>query len=305
MSSERRILIVGAKGQVGRELQRSFSDFGTMVAVDREGVDLAVPEQIRELVRRVKPTVILNAAAYTAVDRAESEMDLAMAINAEAPRILAEEARELDALLVHYSTDYVFDGMKQGPWTEEDSPHPLNAYGKSKLAGEEAIRRVGGAALVFRTSWIYGPHGKNFLLTMLRLGVERESVSVVEDQIGAPTSSIALADATRAIIEGAIAGRFGSPSSWAGVYHMTCAGSTSWCGFAHAIFTSAGDLMDGRCPAVKPIASSDYPTPAKRPENSVLSNARLKERFGVALPAWDAALDEVLGRLRAEEKANR
>ncbi|MGA8528336.1 MAG: dTDP-4-dehydrorhamnose reductase, partial [Acidobacteriaceae bacterium] len=268
MSSERRILIVGAGGQVGRELQRSFSDFGTMVAVDREGVDLAVPEQIRELVSRVRPTLILNAAAYTAVDRAESELELAMAINAEAPRVLAEEARKLDALLVHYSTDYVFDGAKRGPWTEEDATHPLNAYGKSKLAGEEAIRRVGGSALVFRTSWIYGPHGKNFLLTMLRLGGERDSLSVVDDQIGAPTTSIALADATRAIVEGIVAGSFGSPESWAGLYHMTCAGSTSWCGFAHAIFAGAGDLMDGKRPAVKPIASSHYPTPAKRPENS-------------------------------------
>ena len=154
MSSERRILIVGAAGQAGRELQRSFSDFGTIVAVDRESVDLAVPEQIRELVNRERPDVILNAAAYTAVDRAESEIDLAMAINAEAPRVLAEEARKQGALLVHYSTDYVFDGTKQGAWTEEDVAHPLNAYGKSKLAGEEAIQRVGGAFLLFRTSWI-------------------------------------------------------------------------------------------------------------------------------------------------------
>ncbi|MGA8161971.1 MAG: dTDP-4-dehydrorhamnose reductase, partial [Acidobacteriaceae bacterium] len=236
MSEENRVLILGAAGQVGRELQRSFRDYGTIVAVDRESVDLAVPEQIAELVSRTRPTLILNAAAYTAVDRAESEVEMAMAINAEAPRVLAEESRKLGALLVHYSTDYVFDGTKQGPWTEDDAPQPLNAYGKSKLAGEEAIRRVGGASLVFRTSWIYGPHGKNFLLTMLRLGSERESLSVVDDQFGAPTSSIDLADATRTIVEGAVAGRFGSPASWAGLYHMTCAGSTSWCGFAHAIF---------------------------------------------------------------------
>lgn len=304
MSEENRVLILGAAGQVGRELQRSFRDYGTIVAVDRESVDLAVPEQIAELVSRTRPTLILNAAAYTAVDRAESEVEMAMAINAEAPRVLAEESRKLGALLVHYSTDYVFDGTKQGPWTEDDAPHPLNAYGKSKLAGEEAIRRVGGASLVFRTSWIYGPHGKNFLLTMLRLGSERESLSVVDDQFGAPTSSIDLADATRTIVEGAVAGRFGSPASWAGLYHMTCAGSTSWCGFAHAIFARAGDLLDGRRPAVKPIASSEYPVPAQRPQNSVLSNARLQERFGIALPAWEAALDEVLGRLRAEVKTS-
>lgn len=302
MSSEQRILIVGAAGQAGRELQRSFADFGAIIAVDRESVDLAVPEQIRALVSRSRPTLILNAAAYTAVDPAEAEEELAMAVNAEAPRVLAEEARKRDAVLVHYSTDYVFDGTKQGPWTEDDSPHPLNAYGKTKLAGEEAIRQAGGASLVFRTSWIYGPHGKNFLLTMLRLAGERDSLTVVDDQIGAPTSSIALADATRTIVEGAMAGRFGSPASWAGLYHMTCGGSTSWCAFAEAIFARAGDLLDGRRPKVKPIATRDYPTPAQRPQNSVLSNARLKERFGVALPTWDAALDEVLARLTAEMK---
>lgn len=289
---------------MGRELQRSFADFGTIVAIDHKSVDLAVPEQVRAVVKRVSPTLILNTAAYTAVDRAESDAEQAMAINAEAPRVLAEEARELNALLVHYSTDYVFDGTKPGPWTEDDATHPLNAYGKSKLAGEEAIRRVGGAALVFRTSWIYGPHGKNFLLTMLRVGNERESLSVVDDQFGAPTSSIALADATRAVVEGAVAGRFGSSATWAGLYHMTCGGSTNWCGFAEAIFSRAGDLLDGRRPLVKPIASSEYPTPAKRPRNSVLSNARLKERFGIALPAWEAALDEVLGRLKMEAKTN-
>jgi dTDP-4-dehydrorhamnose reductase len=304
VTGENRILILGAAGQVGRELQRSFGDFGTVVAVDRESVDLAVPEQIRELVSQAGPNVILNAAAYTAVDAAEAELGLAMAINAEAPRVLAEEARKRGALLVHYSTDYVFDGRKQGPWTEDDAAHPLNTYGKSKLAGEDAIRRVGGASLVFRTSWIYGPHGKNFLLTMLRLGSERESLSVVDDQFGAPTSSIDLADATRTIVEGALAGRFGRPPTWAGLYHMTCSGSTSWCGFAEAIFAIAGDLLDGRRPVVKPIASSEYPVPAQRPQNSVLSNARLQERFGIALPAWEAALDQVLGRLRAEVKTN-
>jgi dTDP-4-dehydrorhamnose reductase len=304
VSGENRILIIGAAGQVGVELQRSFADFGTIVAVDRESVDLAVPKQIRELVNRARPNVILNAAAYTAVDQAEKEAELAMAINAEAPRVLAEEARKRGAVFVHYSTDYVFDGTKAGPWSENDAAHPLNAYGKSKLEGEEAIRRAGGASLVLRTSWIYGPHGKNFLLTMLRLASERESMSIVDDQIGAPTTSIALADATRTVVEGAVAGRFGSPASWAGLYHMTCAGSTSWCGFAKAIFARAGDLLEGRHPAVKPIASSEYPTPAKRPQNSVLSNARLKERFGIALPVWEAALDEVLGRLTADVKTN-
>lgn len=300
MSFPGRVLIVGSAGQLGRELQRSFADFGEMVAADRESVDIAVPEQVRALVHKVKPSVILNAAAYTAVDRAESERDVAMAINADAPRVLAEEARQKGALFVHYSTDYVFDGTKQGPWTEDDPTHPLSVYGASKLAGEQAIQQVGGPFLIFRTSWVYGPHGKNFLLTMLGLGSQRESLRVVSDQWGAPTTSIVLADATRTIVEGISERRFGTPASWAGLYHMTCGGSTSWNGFAEAIFARAGNLLDGKRPEVRAIASSEYPTPAQRPLNSVLSNARLKDRFGVELPPWDTALDEVLSRLRAD-----
>jgi len=297
-----RVLIAGAAGQLGRELQRSFADFGEIVAVDRESVDLAVPEQVRALVQQVKPSVILNAAAYTAVDRAESERELAMAINAEAPRVLAEEARQKGALLVHYSTDYVFDGTRQGPWTEDDPAYPLSVYGESKLAGEKAVQQVGGPSLIFRTSWVYGPHGKNFLLTMLRLASERESLSVVDDQIGAPTSSIALADATRTIVEGISERRFGTPASWAGLYHMTCSGSTSWYEFAEAIFARAGTLLDGRQPEVRPIASSEYPTPAKRPRNSVLSNERLQAKLGVRLPSWEEGLDEVLEVLRSGQR---
>lgn len=300
MSIPGRVLLIGAAGQLGRELQRSFDGLSAIVAVDRESVDLAVPEQIRALVQQVKPSVILNAAAYTAVDRAESEPELAMAINAEAPRVLAEEALRKGALLVHYSTDYVFDGTKQEPWIEDDPKHPLSVYGASKLAGEEAIRQVGGPVVTFRTSWVYGPHGKNFLLTMLRLARERDSLSVVDDQIGAPTTAIALADATRVVVEGISERRFGSPASWAGLYHMTCGGSTSWCGFAKAILARAGDLLDGKNPEVKPIATSEYPTPAQRPLNSVLSNGRLKERFGIELPSWETALDDVLAKLRAE-----
>lgn len=302
MSIPGRVLIAGAAGQLGRELQRSFADFGEIVAVDRESVDLAVPEQVRALVQQVKPSVILNAAAYTAVDRAESERELAMAINAEAPRVLAEEARQKGALLVHYSTDYVFDGTRQGPWTEDDPAYPLSVYGESKLAGEKAVQQVGGPSLIFRTSWVYGPHGKNFLLTMLRLASERESLSVVDDQIGAPTSSIALADATRTIVEGISERRFGTPASWAGLYHMTCSGSTSWYEFAEAIFARAGTLLDGRQPEVRPIASSEYPTPAKRPRNSVLSNERLQAKLGVRLPSWEEGLDEVLEVLRSGQR---
>ena len=297
MSGRPRVLIVGNAGQVGVELQRCFAGFGEVVGVDRESVDLAQPEQVRDLVRRVDPAIILNAAAYTAVDRAESEPELAHAINAEAPRILAEEALQTRALLVHYSTDYVFDGAKQGPWTELDAAAPLNVYGASKLAGERAILETGGRILIFRTSWVYGPHGSNFLLTMLRLAIQRDSLSVVGDQIGSPTTSIELARATHAIVRGVISGEFGEAEEFAGLYHMTCSGSTSWCGFAQAIFARAGKLLGGKTPVVTPITSAEYPTAAKRPHNSVLSNAKLEARFAVRLASWEAALDEVLLRL--------
>ena len=297
MSNGPRVLIVGASGQLGTELQRCFAGTNPLVAVDREALDLGVPEQIRTVVQRVQPDVILNAAAYTAVDRAETDRELAFAINARAPRLLAEEALRANALLVHYSTDYVFNGRKAEPWTEDDAAAPLNVYGASKLAGEEAIRQVGGRYLIFRTSWVYGPHGKNFLFTMLRLGRERHQLTVVNDQVGAPTSSVELARATKTIVDGVLCGRYGEPNEWAGLYHMTCGGATTWCGFTQAIFQRAGTLLDGRKPQVVPIPTRDYPTPARRPENSVLSNARLHERFGVQLAPWESALEEVMAVL--------
>jgi dTDP-4-dehydrorhamnose reductase len=297
MSSKPRILIVGAYGQVGRELQRSFADAGEIITRDRDTVDLAIADQVRTMVRDAAPNIILNASAYTAVDRAESEPEVAMAVNATAPGILAEEALRTGALLVHYSTDYVFDGSKTTPWVETDRPNPLNVYGATKLAGEQAIQKAGGKYLIFRTSWVYGPHGNNYLLTMLRLGRERDSLNIVDDQIGAPTTSIELADATRTIVSGVLAGQFGTVSSWAGLYHMTCGGSVSWCGFAQAIFARAGVLLEGKEPIVKPIASAEYSTAAKRPLNSLLSNERLSTRFGVQLPSWETALDGVLHQL--------
>jgi dTDP-4-dehydrorhamnose reductase len=293
-----RILILGAAGQLGQELQRSFANLGPITAAGRESVDLAEADQIRALVRRVQPDLILNAAAYTAVDRAESEPGPAMSINATAPRILAEEALRCHALLVHYSTDYVFDGARPEPWTESDAPHPLNVYGVSKLAGEQAIQSIGGRSLVFRTSWVYGPHGKNFLSTMLRLARERSSLAVVDDQFGSPTSSLELARATREICAGVLAGRFGAPQDWAGLYHMTCADSTTWYGFAQAIFSRAAGLPGVNSPQLTPIATRDYPTPARRPRNSVLSNAKLHARFGVRLAPWQAALDAVFQALK-------
>lgn len=294
MAERARTLLLGPTGQVGRELQASFAGFGDLACAGRESADFAHPDRLRDLVRHVAPDVILNAAAYTAVDRAESEPGLAMTINAEAPRVLAEEALRLGALLVHYSTDYVFDGNRQEPWREADAPNPLNVYGATKLAGERAIESAGCKRLIFRTSWVYGPHGNNFLFTMLRLARERERLSIVNDQFGAPTSSIEIASATRKIVEGILEGRFGTEQDWSGIYHMTCADSTSWFGFAQAIFARAGKLLDGKLPQLVPIATADYPTPARRPRNSVLSNARLLQRFGVRLAPWPAALDAVM-----------
>jgi dTDP-4-dehydrorhamnose reductase len=298
-----RILITGSVGQLGLELQRSFANVGEIISHDRDTVDLTVPEQVRDMVRGIAPDVILNAAAYTAVDRAETEKEAAHAANAQAPRTLAEEALRASALLVHYSTDYIFDGSKKGPWTEEDLPSPLNEYGASKLAGEEAIRQVGGSYLIFRTSWVYGPRGNNFLLTMLRLGRERDSLNIVDDQVGAPTTSIELADATQRIVSGIHAGEYGEAADWVGLYNMTCSGSVSWCGFARAIFERGQALLDGKTPSVNPIATSAYPTPAKRPQNSVLSNEKLNRRFGVKLAPWERALDDVLAVIPTQRKA--
>ena len=294
-----RILILGSAGQLGYELQQSFAGFGTIVAADRADLDLADPDQIRAFVRQTAPAIILNAAAYTAVDRAESEMPLAHAINALAPRVLAEEAASSGALLVHYSTDYVFDGSKQAPWTEDDAPAPLSVYGASKLAGEQAIQNSRARHLIFRTSWVYGPRGKNFLFTMLRLAQERDRLSIVDDQLGAPTTSIELARATHAIVTGALSGRFGTAQDWFGIYHMTCAGSVSWFGFAQAIFARASGQLGIKAPELIPIETKDYPTPAVRPHNSVLSNAKLHARFGNHLPSWQSALDEVIARIQA------
>lgn len=297
MSELGRILIVGSAGQVGRELQRSFAGTRELLCWDRKSVDLAAGEKLREMVRNAEPDLILNAAAYTAVDRAESEPELAMAINAHAPRVLAEEASRRNILLVHYSTDYVFDGTKQGPWVETDTPNPLNMYGTSKLVGEKAIEAVDGKYLIFRTSWVYGPHGKNFLLTMLRLARERDQLAIVDDQIGAPTTSIELANATRLIVDDIAHGTFGTPKDWAGIYHLTCPGSTSWCGFARAIFEKTGQFCNGQPPLIVPIPTASYATAAIRPLNSILSNEKLQAKFHVSLSPWESALQTVVGQI--------
>lgn len=288
----KRFLILGAQGQLGQELQAAFQQAGEIIALDRRGCDLSDPSAIRAAVREAQPDVILNAAAYTAVDRAESEPELAMRINGEAPGVIAEEAKKFDALLIHYSTDYVFDGSKREPWIEDDTVHPLNIYGETKLAGERNIQSTGGRFLIFRTSWVFAPHGHNFLRTMLRLGQERPELKIVNDQKGAPTSALALARATRQIID-SLAGR--SAESLTGIYHMSCKGETTWAGFAQAIFAST---QAGKPWArVIGIPSSDYITAAMRPANSVLSNRKLKAAFDVELPSWEEALDETLRTL--------
>ncbi len=256
-----------------------------------------MPEQLRAFIRETDPHIIFNAAAYTAVDRAEADSQLAHAVNADAPRTMAEECLRSNRVFVHYSTDYVFDGSKKGPWVETDAPNPLGVYGASKLAGEQAVESVGGSYLIFRTSWVYGSHGKNFLLTMLRLGQERDQLSIVDDQIGAPTTSTELAAGTYSVIQGILGGQFGDSASWAGLYHMTCSGSTSWFGFADAIFTRASELLGARSPTLTPILTSGYPTAAQRPLNSILSNEKLRARFGVELASWESALDDVFEAL--------
>lgn len=287
-----RILVTGANGQVGWELVRSLSTLGEVVALDRGGADLSQPESLRATVRELAPRLIVNAAAYTAVDRAESEPELARRINAEAPGVLAEEARRAGAWLIHYSTDYVFDGTKEGAYVETDMPNPGNVYGVTKRAGEQAIAASGAKHLILRTSWVYGLRGGNFLLTMRRLARERESLNIVDDQIGAPTWCRGIAEAT-----GQIAAQlFSSQRSPAldqvdltGIYHLACQGATSWYGFARAILEN--DARSGApLPKLAPIPTSAYPTPARRPLNSRLDGGKLERVFGLRLPPWEAAL---------------
>lgn len=278
-----RILLTGIHGQVGGELQRALQPLGEIVALDRSGFDLANIDQMRGVLRDVKPAIIVNPAAYTAVDKAESETELAMAINGRAPGILAEEAKRLDALLVHYSTDYVFAGSGQTPYVEDDPTGPTNSYGHSKLAGEHSIQAVGCRHLIFRTSWVYGLRGANFLRTMLRLAKERDELRVVVDQIGAPTWSRMIAITTAL----ALARHHGQT----GTYHLAAGGETSWHGFADAIVTAAAQQgLIGKSIPVCRIASADFPTPAPRPANSRLDCRRLAQDFGLTLPDWQAQL---------------
>ncbi|KMY86504.1 dTDP-4-dehydrorhamnose reductase [Candidatus Paraburkholderia calva] len=295
-AADRTILLTGVSGQVGFELARSLQGLGNVVAVERGRLDLGDIDQVRQVVRDVKPSWIVNPAAYTAVDRAESDVDDAMRANGEAPGLLAEEAKRLGALLVHYSTDYVFDGMKNGAYVEADATGPQNVYGKSKLAGEQAIAASGCDHLIFRTSWVYGARGRNFLLTMLRLGAKRDEMSVVADQYGAPTWATTIATLTSGVLTQSAALHGDAAREWrrarSGVYHLTASGATSWHGFAEAIFDMAGG---DRKPVVKPISMASYPTPAQRPGNSRMSNDKLATTFGLRAPDWREALRLCLG----------
>jgi dTDP-4-dehydrorhamnose reductase len=291
-----RILLLGANGQVGHELMRSLRPLGDIVATTRSGglngedceiADFDQPDSLPALVERISPDIVLNSAAYTAVDRAESEPEAAFLANAEAPRKLAEACAERDALLVHYSTDYVFDGQGTRPYREDDPPAPLGVYGASKLAGENAIEASGCRRFVFRTAWVYGNHGANFMRTMLRLGADREELRVVADQFGTPTPAALIADVTARIIA--------SSSQTYGTYHLTAEGQASWHAFAAEIFATAqrrGLLT--RVPRIVPITTAEYPTPARRPAYSCLDTSALQDTFDIALPDWKLALDEVI-----------
>ena len=301
-----RILLIGRNGQVGFELANRLTGLGELVVTGREQIDLARPSSIRSVMREIKPGLIINAAAYTAVDRAESESELAMAINGTAPAILAEEAKRLSAALIHYSTDYVFDGLKQSAYVEDDPTCPLNSYGRSKLAGEQAIVASGIPHLIFRTSWVYGTRGANFMLTMLRLAGERERIQVVNDQFGVPTSSPWLAQSTVDILGrlGAGPGRFADAiAGRGGIYHLVPGGSTTWYDFASSILVNASRMGGSvtrphtrKAPILEPIRTEQYPVRTPRPKYSVLANGKATLAFGLDMPPWQAVLDECMSR---------
>ncbi len=289
--------MIGKEGQVGRELSSLLKPFGELTLFGKEDLDLTQADRIREQLHNVQPHVIVNAAAYTAVDKAEEEPDLALAVNGTAPAILAEEAKKLGAALVHYSTDYVFDGEKQDPYTEEDSPNPMGVYGRTKLAGDEAIQSTGLPHLIFRTAWVYGLKGKNFLLTIQRLAKERDELKIVDDQIGSPTWCRTIAQATANILTQILPqsspGDLSHFEQASGLYNLVCGGQTSWFGFAQAILEASSSSQVTK---LIPIPTSEYPTPTKRPQNSVLSTKKLKSAFGIAPPAWDVTLKYCLSR---------
>ncbi|MBM2882797.1 dTDP-4-dehydrorhamnose reductase [Chromobacterium phragmitis] len=292
-----RILITGKNGQVGHELQRALAPLGELVALDREGMDLAKGDAIPALLDALRPDIIVNPAAYTAVDKAESEPELAHAINAVAPGMMAQWAEANDALLVHYSTDYVFKGSGTAPWSEDDAADPQSVYGLSKWQGEQAVREATERHLILRTSWVFGAHGANFLKTMLRLAGERTELKVVADQIGAPTSAALIADTTAQLIRRYLADSERGPF---GTYHLAAAGETSWHGYAQYLIGQASKLgfpLTLTADAVYGIPTEAYPLPAKRPANSRLDCGKLQRDFGINLPTWQYGVDMALAAL--------
>ncbi|MFZ5567193.1 MAG: dTDP-4-dehydrorhamnose reductase [Pseudomonadota bacterium] len=301
-----KILLLGKNGQVGWELQRALAPLGEVVALDRQGAqglcgDLSDLAGLARTLQAVQPQVIVNAAAHTAVDKAESEAELARTLNALAPGVLAQEAARLNAWLVHYSTDYVFDGSGSTPWKESDATAPLSVYGRTKLEGEQAIAASGCRHLIFRTSWVYGARGGNFAKTMLRLAAEREQLNVIDDQIGAPTGADLLADVTAHCVRHVLPPMGQNSLTPAGIYHLAAAGETSWHGYARFVLArakAAGRVFKAGPDQVQAIPTSAFPTPARRPHNSRLETSRLRHTFGLNLPPWQAGvarmLDEIL-----------
>ncbi|RJP71775.1 MAG: dTDP-4-dehydrorhamnose reductase [Comamonadaceae bacterium] len=298
-----KILLLGKNGQVGWELQRSLAPLGELVALDRHSTtaadggcgDLTNLTGLRETVQRLRPTVIVNAAAHTAVDKAESEADLARTVNAVAPGALADAAREVDALLVHYSTDYVFDGSGSTPWREDSATGPLSVYGQSKLEGEHAIAAARARHLILRTSWVYAARGGNFARTMLRLARERERLTVIDDQWGAPTGAELIADVTAHAIRDAL-----DEPARCGTYHLAAAGEATWHAYARFVLDTARLLQPGlaiQAQEVAPVATSAFPTPARRPQNSRLDTTRLRETFGLSLPHWQVGVRRMLAEI--------
>jgi dTDP-4-dehydrorhamnose reductase len=290
-----KILLTGRHGQVGWELEQRLKGLGKIFAFDRSTLDLTQARQIRDVVSRIQPDLIINAAAYTAVDKAESEQELAEAVNSTAPGILAQAAKDHNAAMIHFSTDYVFDGSKPTPYNEDDSCNPMGVYGKTKWQGEQNILATGIPCIILRTSWVYGTRGKNFLKTILRLANEKEKIRIVNDQIGAPTWCGDLAQKTTEILQWLQRHPSSSetiiPKELSGVYHLTCGGQTSWFGFAEAILQNSAT---SKTPKLIPITTKEYPTPAKRPLNSMLSNQKLEQAMGIQPIPWETALKSCL-----------
>jgi len=288
-----KILLIGKNGQVGWELRRTLAPLAEVVAVDYPEINLTDTPALRQFVAGTRPAVVVNAAAYTAVDKAETETELCRQVNAVAPGVLAEEAKKIGALMVHYSTDCVFDGAKTSPYVETDAPNPLGAYGRSKLEGDRAVKASGANHLIFRLCWVYGARGQNFMLTMQRLAREREKLRVVGDQFGCPTWSRMIAETTALALKQVLAGA--DCSVFNGEYHLAASGQTNWHGFASRIIELMPEA-ERKCRAMEKITTPEYPTPARRPAYSVLDCGKLRKTFGLRLPDWEASLRQVLDK---------